>query len=155
MKTGTRRRVTLAVTLLAGALVLAGCGKPAGVDGDLTNNWPAMAEAKVAVPEVGVCYDTEYDITWTGPFDTVDCAKTHHIETTYVGSFTGADGSRSTPPLTGSTSRRTAFEACMKNTNDYLGGDFHTASIFLGLVLPNSNAWKGGARWFRCDAVHY
>lgn len=155
MKTGTRRRVTAAITLLAGMLALASCGKPAGVDGDLTNNWPAMADAKVAVPEVGVCYEDEYDITWTGPFDTVDCAKTHHTETTYVGTFTGADASRATPPISGSASRRTAYEACMKNTSDYLGGDFHIALVELGLVLPNSNAWKGGARWFRCDVTQY
>jgi hypothetical protein len=155
MKTGTRRRVTATLAVLAGVLTLAACGKPAGVDGNLSNNWPAMAEAKVAVPEVGVCYDKEYDLTWSGPFDTVDCAKTHHTETTYVGMFTGSDASRTTPPLTGSVGRRTAFQACMKNTNDYLGGDFHAALVTLGLVLPNTNAWKGGARWFRCDVVHY
>jgi hypothetical protein len=155
MKTGTRRWLAAPALLVAGGLALAGCSKPAGVDGNLTNDWPAMAEAKAAVPETGVCYDVEYDINWSGPFNPVDCAKTHHTETTYVGTFTGADASRSTPPLSGSTGRRTAFEGCMKNTSDYLGGDFHTASIFLGLVLPSSNAWKGGARWFRCDAVHY
>ncbi len=156
MKTGTRRRAVATVSLLAGVLMLAGCaGKPAGVDGDLTNQWPAMADAKAPVPEVGVCYDTEYDITVTSPFNPVDCAKTHHTETTYVGAFTGADASRTTPPLSGSAGRRTAFEACMKNTNDYLGGDFHAASVYLGLAMPDSNAWKGGARWYRCDLVQF
>jgi Septum formation len=142
-----------AAVLLCAAVLLAGCGRPAGVDGDLTNNWPAMAEAKAAVPEAGVCYDQAYDTTWTGPFDTVDCAHEHHVETTYVGQFTGADPAA--PPAAGSPGRRSAFQACMSNTDDYLGGDFHAALVFLGLVLPSANAWKGGARWFRCDVVHF
>jgi Septum formation len=144
-----------AALLLCATVLLAGCAKPAGVDGDLTNDWPAMGEAKAAVPEVGVCYDQAYDSTWSGPFDTVDCAGDHHVETTYVGEFTGADADASAPPSAGSDGRRSAFQACMTNTNDYLGGDFHAALVFLGLVLPSANAWKGGARWFRCDVVHY
>lgn len=156
MKTGNRRWFLVAASMLTGVLTLAGCGKPAGVDGDLTNNWPAMAEAKAAVPDPGVCYDVEYDLTWTsGAFNPVDCAKTHHTETTFVGEFTGADASRTSAPLAGSSGRKTAFQQCMKETNDYLGADYHAASVFMGLVLPSSKAWKGGARWFRCDVVQY
>lgn len=155
MKTGNRRMVVAASLLAVTTLALVGCGAPAGVDGDLTNNWPAMAEAKVPVPPTAVCYDTAFDTTASAPFNPVDCAQTHHTETTFVGEFTGADASRSTPPLSGSQGRRTAFEACMKNTSDYIGGDYHAAMVYLGLVLPDSNAWKGGARWFRCDVTQF
>src|SRR5436190_10278166 len=86
---GTRIRRPLVAALCAVMVtVLAGCSKPDGVDGNLTNNWPAFAQAKTPVPVAGVCYSAEFDTTWSGPFEPVDCAKTHHTETTYVGTFT-------------------------------------------------------------------
>ena len=51
MRTGAWSRG--AAVLLCATVLLAGCSKPAGVDGDLTNNWPAMGEAKAAVPDAG------------------------------------------------------------------------------------------------------
>ncbi len=155
MSTGARRWSLATVALLATVLALAGCAKPAGVDGDLTDDWPAMPAAEAAVPEVGACYDEAYDATASGPFTTVDCAGEHHVETSWVAQFTGADADRDSPPIAGSAGRRTAFQDCVSHTNDYLGGDFHAATVFLGLVLPSSNGWKGGARWYRCDVEHF
>jgi Septum formation len=133
------------------ALALAGCGKPAGVDGDLTNGWPALEPAKTAVPEVGACYDKAYASTWYGPFDTTACDQDHQAETASVGAFTGDDAQRSSPPTADSPSRKAAFLDCVAKANDYLGGDWHTAYVWLGMVLPSSAAWAGGARWYRCD----
>jgi hypothetical protein len=139
------------------ALALAGCGAPAGTDGDLTNGWPALDKAKTPVPVVGACYPTEYDPTWRGDFDNaVDCKTgSHQTETVYVGTFTGSDADRGTPPLAGSPGRKTAYSACQQAANDYLGGDWQAAKVDLGLVVPDDKAWTGGARWYRCDMIHF
>jgi hypothetical protein len=134
-------------------LAAAACGKPAGVDGDLVNHWPAMGKAETPVPVVGACYDTEFETTWSGPFDTVPCTETHQTETSYVGAFTGDDAGRSSPPGSDSQSRKTAYLTCADKTADYLGGDWHTAYVWMGLVEPSPEAWTGGARWFRCDLM--
>ena len=96
------RLLVAGVTTLA-LLALAGCnvGKAAGVDGDLTNNGPAFAEAKTPVPVAGACYDAEFTDSWSGDFDsqTVDCSQQHWTETTYVGTFDGDLAKRTVPPL--------------------------------------------------------
>jgi hypothetical protein len=151
---GVRVRKGLAVAVGALlALAVAGCAKPAGTDGDLINGWPALAKAKTPVPLVGVCYDKEYAATWYGPFESVACDQSHQSETAFVGTFTGADADRSSPPNTDSPSRKSAYLDCVAKANDYLGGDWHTAYVWLGLVLPSTAAWTGGARWYRCDLL--
>ena len=101
-----------AVVLAVGAvLALTGCGLPAGTDGDLTNGWPAFPKAVTPVPVVGTCYPTEYNETWYTDFsNAVPCSGAHQTETVHVGTFTGADAGRSSPPLGGSLSRRTAYD---------------------------------------------
>ncbi|GIH18142.1 septum formation family protein [Rugosimonospora africana] len=149
-----RRWVALAAGLAVVA-ALSGCAKPSGVDGDLTNGWPAMPRAKVQVPVAGACYVWPYAKVWRGDFDPVDCAtRKHQTETAYVGTFTGADAARSQPPADGSPLLPNLYAQCQKGASDYLGGDWHAAMVFLGLVLPSGEAWAGGARWFRCDLVH-
>jgi hypothetical protein len=149
-----RRRVAV-LAGLAVALTLVGCSRPAGVDGNLVNNWPAMPVAKTGVPVVGACYSQTADEVWFGPFDSVDCATTpHQTETVYVGAFTG---SRSTPPDPDETGAGLApqYTQCQQAATTYLGGDWHTALVGLQLVHPSTAAWSVGARWFRCDLVHY
>lgn len=152
--TGTRvRRWGVPAVAVLAAVALAGCGKPAGVDGDLVNGWPQFPDAKTPVPVAGSCYTEEYSATWYGDFDPVSCATTHVTESAYVGTFTDADASRATPPTAGSNARKTAYKTCVSKANDYLGGDWHTAYAWLGMVLPSPAAWTGGARWFRCDLM--
>jgi Septum formation len=152
-----RGRLLVAGLATLATLAMAGCnvGKPAGVDGDLTNDWPALAEAKTPVPAVGACYDADFTDSWSGDFDskTVDCSKSHMTETTYVGTFTGALASRSVPPLADSADLAEAFTACTEKTTDYLGGPWQSGYTWLGITLPGSAAWKGGARWYRCEIV--
>ncbi|HKT02585.1 MAG TPA: septum formation family protein [Rugosimonospora sp.] len=143
----------VAATCALAAFAAAGCSRPAGVDGDLTNGWPAFPQAKTPVPAVGACYGEQYAATWYGPFDTVSCDQDHASETAYVGTFTGADGQREAPPNADSPSRKTAYLDCVNRADDYLGGDWHTAYVWLGLVLPSPAAWSGGARWYRCDLL--
>jgi hypothetical protein len=138
-------------------LALAGCARSTGVDGNLTNDWPAFSTAVTPTPVAGVCYPNPFTAVWFGDFSSaVDCAKgTHAIETVYVGSFSGADAARSGPPLAGSTIRRGAYDQCQKAATDYLGGPWQGARIELGLALPDDRSWTGGARWYRCDVTQY
>jgi hypothetical protein len=151
-----RLGTTAAALVLVGGL-LAACGNPPGVDGNLTNNWKAMPDAVIPTPPAAACYNVTTDdpttvTKWPAP---VECNTTHTVETSYVGTFTGADAERSSPPSAGSTGRRTAYEKCAEETKGYLGGDWRTGRLDLYVVLPISLHWQGGARWFRCDLMEY
>ncbi len=105
-----RLRVVLA---LAAVLLLAGCtgGLPAGVDGDLTNDWQAMTQPTVTVPVAGVCYAEEATTgAASGDAPTRGCVNNpHQVETVYVWSFTGDDAQRSSPPPIGGQARAAAY----------------------------------------------
>jgi hypothetical protein len=132
------------------ALLLTGCGRPAGVDGDLTNGWPALPDAKVQVPAVGACYPQPYTSVWIGEFHPQPCAQPHNAETAYVGTFpeNGAN-----PPAPGSPALAAAYAQCQQGANAYLGGDWHSELVELRIVRPDIAAWTGGARWYRCDLI--
>lgn len=144
----------VAVTVLA----LAGCGKPAGVDGNLTNGWAMLPEAKIAVPTAPACYTaTEDDLTtitkWPAP---VDCAASHNVELIYVGQFTGSDADNTSgAPASGSPGRRKAYETCADQAKTFLGNDWRNGRLDLTLDVPITQQWEAGARWYRCDLQQY
>jgi hypothetical protein len=151
------RRKVLGVLALAAtaALVLAGCGKPAGVDGNLTNGWSMLPAAKIAVPTAPACYaSTEDDLSsvtkWPPP---VDCTASHNVELISVGQFSDADSSG--PPASGTTARRQAYEDCAAKAKDYIGGDWRGGRLELTLDVPITTQWEAGARWYRCDVQEY
>lgn len=147
-----RRVRWLALCVLAAAL-LTGCANPSGVDGDLTDDWPALPEARPFAPESGVCHAGEKALTEAsrGIYAPLDCAGRHGAETVHVGQFTGADAERATMPERGSAPTRAAFAECDAKAKEYVGGDWRTALLKLDLVLPSLQSWAGGGRWFRCD----
>jgi hypothetical protein len=150
------RRRWIAALALGGviALMLSGCGNPAGVDGDLTNDWASMAEAKPFVPPAEVCHSADFaEVAYLSSFNPVDCASAHRLETVFVGAFTGAAASGSAPPAKGSPEVRAAFAECDTKTKEYVGADWRTGRLRLGVVLPSPQAWEGGSRWFRCDVT--
>ena len=151
------RRAVAASIALSAIFALAGCaGRPPGTDGDVTNGWPAMPQAKITVPVVGLCYVTHYVGTGSGDVGVAPCAtETHYVETAFVGAFTGADAQRSEPPAYGSPALPGIYPQCQKGADDYLGGDWHTAYVEVGIVVPDKEAWRGGARWFRCDLTRF
>jgi hypothetical protein len=145
-------------TITAAGLLLAGCSLPDGVDGDVTNGWPAMAEPAVFVPEAGTCHAESYSTERTlNTYAPVDCAGEHVTETVYVAQFDEefAATDRATPPETGSAEWRETFTACEEGAAGYLGADYRSARLWLGVVVPSSEAWEGGARWFACDVVQF
>jgi Septum formation len=139
------------------ALLLSACGNPAGTDGNLTNNWKAMADAVIPTPKAGSCYNVETDdpasvTKWPVP---VECTTTHTVETAYVGAFTGDDANQSSAPSNGSAGRRKAYEQCAAEAKTFLGDDWRAGRLELTVVLPIALHWQGGARWFRCDLMEY
>src|SRR5947207_496896 len=152
------RRAYTAVAL-AGVvtLVAGGCGLPAGVDGNLTNNWAPMPAATVPVPADHACYRLfgANPDTFAQPRDPVDCTATHDVETVHVGQFTGDDGTRTTLPPVGGTGRRKAYDECAGSARTFLGDDWRAGRLQLFLTLPAEKHWDAGARWFRCDLVTF
>lgn len=136
----------------ATALTFSGCGNPAGVDGDLTDDWVAVSEPKPFVPPAEVCHSGDYsDVAYLSSFNPVDCATSHRLETVHVGEFTGGAASASAPPKKGSPEIRAAYAECDAKAKEFVGSDWRNGRLWLGIVLPSPQAWTGGSRWFRCD----
>lgn len=152
-----RRKVIVGAVVTVIALALAGCGRPDGVDGNLTNGWAMPGEPKLVEPTAPACYAVgNQEPTQVSKWPAaVDCGAQHTVETIAVGHFTGADADRSAPPSSGGAERRKAYEECAKTATDYLGSDWRTGRLGLSVVLPVELYWEAGARWFRCDMVEY
>jgi hypothetical protein len=150
---GTRRWIRWVAVAAAGGLsagVLAGCSLPAGVDGKLVDDWAAVSEPKSFTPPAEVCHDADFTASASlASFNPVECTKPHRTETIFVGTFTAAG--LSSPPASGSDELRDAYAECDKKVRDYLGSDFRTGRLWLGVAVPSSKGWKGGSRWFRCE----
>ncbi|WP_232533890.1 septum formation family protein [Plantactinospora sp. KBS50] len=148
------RRLMVGVSALLAGLVLAGCGAPAGLDGDLLDDWKPMGEPEAFVPPAGVCYPDDFaETAYVSSFTPVDCTSSHRFETVHVGTFTGAVADRAKPPAQGSADLRSAFNACDGKASDYVGAQWRSARLWLGVAIPSAPAWGSGARWYRCDLV--
>lgn len=135
----------------AAALLLAGCGAPAGSDGNLVDDWATMSEPAVRRPVVGTCY--------TGPaaatsdieppaLTSVPCTASHLSETVHVGDVTGDDAAGSRLPT---SALRKAFADCDAAVKQYLGDDWRTGRLELMLIPATDRQWEGGGRFYRCD----
>jgi hypothetical protein len=151
---GSRRKLpVLAFSCALAAGVLAGCS-PAGVDGNFTDDWPAISEPKIFTPAANVCHSSAFrEIGSATSYETVDCDETHGTETVHVGTFRGEHGSGNQPPANDSPAIRAAYAECERAARDFLGDDWRAGRLWLGITLPTSKAWGGGAKWFRCDLI--
>ncbi|MFY1599416.1 septum formation family protein [Micromonospora sp. WMMD737] len=142
----------LAALALAGTLtvLLSGCVRPGGSDGDLTDDWPALRAPQLFVPATDACLPRITAVVQARTYEAVDCSRNHLAETVHVGRFAGptADGDRPEP---GSAALRPARAECDQRAREVLGGDWHAARVTLTVALPSAPAWRAGARWFRCD----
>jgi hypothetical protein len=140
-----RRFTSLAA--IVGLLLLAGCTSlPNGVDGHLTNGWATMTTPTQVTPKVGACYQDQ-----TGNMQTntpVSCTDDHLVEVFFVGELTST--SATTPPKAGSSAMVQAYNLCQKPAASYLGADWHNGQLELAVMKPDTDGWKGGARWFAC-----
>jgi hypothetical protein len=141
-----------AVAAVTAALALGGCtGKPAGVDGDLTNNWAALAEAKPFEPEPGTCNAGTVGSGSLASFEPIDCGSDYWVQVVHRGTFTGPTASRGVPPAQTGQDFKAAYAECDRSAKAFLGGEWRAARLALSVVVPTPQAWRGGARWFRCD----
>ncbi|MFI7607351.1 septum formation family protein [Micromonospora sp. NPDC049366] len=141
----------LGALALAGAVtvLLAGCLRSHGADGDLVDDWHAMPPPQMFVPATDTCLPRITAIVQASTYDTVDCARNHLAEAIHVGTFAGLAGAPRPEP--GSPTLRTARAECDQRAREVLGGDWHAARLTLNIALPSAAGWAGGARWFRCD----
>ncbi|MET8234554.1 septum formation family protein [Micromonospora sp. NPDC005298] len=148
-----RRWLTAVAGGAAVALALAGCGAPAGVDRNLTDDWPAPVAAQQFVPAADVCHHSSQQVGFLTGYNPMACAESHRVETMFVGTLTGKGAERGTPPTPGSEGMRAAQAGCDKEVSRAVGADWRSGRLGLTVVLPSAAAWTGGARWYRCDVT--
>jgi Septum formation len=150
-----RRAARVAAVLgLAALLAVAGCGRPTGVDGDLTDDWNPIAAPSALTPVEGACHLASFTETGTrDTYDETDCAQRHRTETVYVGAYQGAAAQADAPPPDGSAGARAAYHDCDVRTTAYVGAPWRTARLWIGVTHPSAAAWAGGARWYRCEVL--
>jgi hypothetical protein len=154
-RAGATRRWLVAAAL-AGVLVVlpAGCSERVDVDGRIADDWRPIGEAEPFVPLAGACMSTGYtEVASLSSYNPVDCAEAHYTETVYVGLFPEAAAQAASPPAAGSPAMRAAYAECDKKARAYLGDDWRTARLWLGVTRPSPSAWTGGGRWYRCELV--
>jgi hypothetical protein len=137
-----------AVTLSA----VSGCaGLPAGTDGDLVNQWPAIPAAAGWAPVVGDCHSV-FELTSTrNNYKPVDCVKSHSQESIFIGEFTGEAAARTSPPLPGSPEMVAAWGQCEAKATEFVGAPWRHGKLAVKVSIPSSGAWGGGARWYICQ----
>jgi hypothetical protein len=144
-----RKRIIL--VLLAGAALLAasGCARV-----DLTAEWPSLAAPTGWEPKAGVCTDDGFaETSYRNAYKPLDCGQSHAFETVFVGQFKDDAASLPKPPGGGDTAMGAAWKECDAKTTEHLGGQWRDGRIWIGVSVPSSGSWEGGARWFRCEAM--
>src|SRR5258706_12117800 len=135
-------------------LVAAGCGNPPGTDGDLVDDWSALATPGVPVPKVGECWsgtDTADELAAGPGMAVVDCGADHASETYHVGQFSGVMAQRASVPDDADLSD--AYTTCDQQAKTFLSGDWHDGRLLMRVFAPTDKQWAGEARFFRCDLV--
>jgi hypothetical protein len=151
-----RLRVATAwvAVLATAAVALAGCGKPGGVDGTLTDDWRPVSAPTGFTPPSGTCHLASFvEMITREAYEDIDCALQHRTETVYVGTYPKVAAEAPQPPADGSAGAREAYRQCDLKTTAYVGAHWRTGRLWIGVTHPTAAAWTGGARWFRCEVV--
>ncbi len=145
--------VAVATAVALGA-ALTGCGAPDGTDGDLTDKWPELAAPSGFTPTPDACHVAGFaDVQARSAYEQVDCDRPHKTETVAVGTYTGDEAVATAPPAPGTAGAQDAYADCDALTVAFVGGDWRTARLWIGVTRPTPAAWTGGARWYRCELV--
>jgi hypothetical protein len=108
----------------------------------------------LAVPEVGMCWDAlvGQDAVFNGGAETeeeVSCDQRHLLETIAAGAI---DASESGDWLNDRDElSQELFADCEKDAERILGAHWRATYTRLVLSAPGFQAWRDGARWYRCD----
>ena len=154
MRHRLRTRWALTGAVITLLLAAAGCGGNSEVDGDLMNDWGAMAPAAGFQPIAGTCHLA--DFAGSGPratYEEIDCDLSHRTETVHVGEHSEKAWDSAEPPAVTSAAARAAYRVCDRKTTEYVGGDWRHARLWIGVTHPSPAAWSGGAHWYRCEVV--
>jgi hypothetical protein len=142
------RRWAVALTCALVLATAAGCSSgPAGIDGDLTDDWPALPSAQLFRPADHTCYDKLSPTASPGDYAPIPCTKAHVAEAVVVGDLVA----NMWDALLERDAPARAFQKCSQQADAFLGADWRTGWLILQPVLPSAAGWKGGARWYRCD----
>ncbi|MFY1632495.1 septum formation family protein [Solwaraspora sp. WMMB335] len=146
-----RRAVLLLVLATLATMLTSGCGllPPEGARDVVERSGPMRAAA--LAPRPGVCYAVAGRGDDYARYRLVACHRPHLLETVYVGSIAGDESMRDVPPSIGSPARLAARAECDLPFADILGDEWRAGLLRLLVVLPSEQAWRNGARWFRCD----
>jgi Septum formation len=148
-----RHRLVLAAAV-SSVLLLAGCGNPGGVDGNLVDGWAAMEAPTGFTPVADTCHLANFATSGTrDAYEEVECDLKHRTETVFVGEYPSPAAEAATPPAEGSAGSRAAYRVCDARTTEYVGGPWRTGRFWIGVTHPSPAAWTGGARWFRCEVL--
>jgi len=135
-------------------LVLAGCGNPRGVDGNLTDGWGAITAPTGFAPAPDTCHLGNFTTVGTrAAYEEVDCDLKHRTETVYVGEYPAPASEAAAPPADTSAAARAAYRVCDGKTTEFVGDQWRTGRFWIGVTRPSPKAWTGGARWFRCEVL--
>jgi hypothetical protein len=134
--------------LLAVTLTLAACGQGGG--GDLTDQWPSMAEPAAWSPRAGTCHQVFEPRLMRSAYDPVACDETHRFETVHVGRFDGEAPSAG-PPGEGTPQFNSAWADCDAQATAYLGGQWRDRQVRVAVSLPVPEGWIAGSRWYMCQ----
>ena len=150
-----RLRTRLGITAVLSSLVLlAGCGNPGGVDGNLTDAWAPIGAPTGFTPMADTCHLANFALVGSrASYEEVDCELKHRTETVHVGTYPSPAADADDPPAEGSAGAREAYRTCDLETTGYVGGPWRTARLWIGVTHPSATAWSGGSRWFRCDVL--
>ncbi|MEV8515330.1 septum formation family protein [Dactylosporangium sp. NPDC051484] len=127
---------------------------PPGTDGDLVDDWPALAAPVFDVPAVGTCLDSTARKRFDPRFyraTPIACDQLHALEVVLIGTVQGNAADASAPPEAGSEAFQAAYTACGKAAGDYVGGDWHDGLLGIEVQLPTSTPWKAGKRTYVCS----
>jgi hypothetical protein len=113
------------------------------------------------VPRAGECYPVSWanavdaDVTTIWSVDdrtaTVPCTDTHAFEIVTVATPSGP--APASPPAPSSSTVKTTYQRCADEADAYLGADWRGAYAWLGVAMPDLDAWRRGAHWSACVLV--
>ena len=147
-------RFAAVAAYLTAIAVLAGCGNPGNVDGDLVNDWTPISAPEGFTPQAGTCHLASFaEAAARDAYETIDCALQHRTETVYVGRYGVPASDADRPPAKGSAGARAAYRECDLKTTAFVGAPWRLGRLWIGVSHPTPDAWTGGARWFRCEVV--
>lgn len=141
-------RLTLATLAALVMSTSAACGQlPAGTDGELANQWPAMAAPDPWLPRADACLNRfPFSLTMDG-YREVACTAPHEFQTVYVGEINGDAAKQAQAPA---TMPAPLWKDCDSRLTAFLGGPWRDRKVQPLLAVPSAAAWEGGSRWYVC-----